>query len=256
METVRIDSQGPVTTIRLHRPEARNAFNETLIAELTRAFESVPAAARAVILTGEGAAFCAGADVAWMKKSREYTEEENARDAAAMAAMLRTIDECPKPVIARVNGHALGGGSGLVAACDIAIAAEGALFGFTEVRLGIMPAVISTFVLPKIGLRAARRYFLTGERFGAKEAAAMGLVHDVVAPDALDSKIQAMTGDLLQCGPRAVEAAKKLLREVAGISRDQAVEHTVRAIARLRVTPEAQEGLGAFLEKRKPGWSS
>ena len=255
METVRIDTHGPVTTIRLHRPEARNAFNEALIRDLTEAFRSVPADCRAVVLTGEGAAFCAGADVSWMKKSRDYTEEENARDAGAMAAMLRAIDECPKPVLARVNGPALGGGSGLVAACDLAIAAEGASFGFTEVRLGIMPAVISTFVLPRIGLRAARRYFLTGERFGAKEALAMGLVHEVVAADALDAKVHAVTGELLQCGPKAVEAAKKLLREVAGMARDQAVEHTVRAIARLRVTPEAQEGLGAFLEKRKPGWS-
>jgi methylglutaconyl-CoA hydratase len=255
MDTVRIESQGPVTTVRLHRPDARNAFNEVLIAELTQAFGSIPASARVVVLAGEGNAFCAGADVSWMKKSKDYTEEENARDAAAMAAMLRAIDECPKPVLARVNGPALGGGSGLVAACDIAIAAETSMFGFTEVRLGIMPAVISTFVLPKVGLRAARRYFLTGERFGAREALAMGLVHEVVAPDALDAKVQAITGELLQCGPRAVESAKKLLREVAGQTRDQAIDHTVRAIARLRVTPEAQEGLGAFLEKRKPNWS-
>ena len=255
METVRVETWGPATRVVLHRPEARNAFNETLISELTQAFGSIPSPCRAVVLTGEGPAFCAGADVAWMKKSKDFTEDENAKDAAAMSAMLRAIDECPKPVIASVNGAALGGGCGLVAACDIAIAAEGAQFGFTEVRLGIMPAVISSFVVPKIGLRAARRYFLTGERFGAREALAMGLIHEVVAPGALDSRIQGLLDELAQCGPRAVESAKKLLREVSGMPRDQALDHTIRAIARLRVTPEAQEGLGAFLEKRKPGWS-
>jgi len=255
METLRIDTRGPVSTVRLCRPEVRNAFNEVLIAELTGAFRAIPEGTRVVVLAGEGPSFCAGADAAWMKKSRTYTEDQNARDAAAMAEMLRAVEECPKPVIARVQGAALGGGSGLVAACDIALAAEGCQFGFTEVRLGLIPAVISTFVLPKIGAGAARRYFLTGERFGAREAMVLGLVHDVVPEEALDSRLDAMVGELLQCGPRAVEAAKKLLREVAGLEREQAIEHTVRTIARLRVSPEAQEGLGAFLEKRKPGWS-
>lgn len=255
METLRVESQGPVTTVWLHRPDVRNAFNETLIAELTQAFTAVPSSARVVVLAGEGSAFCAGADAGWMKKSRSYSEEENVRDAAAMAGMLRAVDECPKPVIARIHGAALGGGSGLVAACDIGIAAEEATFGFTEVRLGLIPAVISTFVVPRIGIGAARRYFLTGERFGAREALAMGLVHEVVARDALDLKVQALTKELLQCGPGAVEAAKKLLRDVARLSREQAIEDTIRTIARLRVSPEAQEGLGAYLDKRKPDWS-
>ncbi len=255
METLSVETRGPVTTVRLQRPEVRNAFDETLISELTQAFGAIPEATRAVVLTGEGPVFCAGADAAWMKKSKEYGEEENARDAAAMATMLRAVEECPKPVIGRVRGAALGGGSGLAAACDIVVAEEGAQFGFTEVRLGIIPAVISTFVLPKIGWGAARRYFLTGERFGAREAQALGLVHEVVSPDALDARVDALIAELLRCGPRAVEAAKRLLREVAGLSREKAIEHTVQSIARLRVSPEAQEGLGAFLEKRKPGWS-
>ena len=172
-----------------------------------------------------------------------------------MAAMLRAVDECPVPVIACVAGAALGGGSGLVAACDVAVAAEGAQFGFTEVRLGLVPAVISTFVLPKIGMRAARRYFLTGERFGAPEALAMGLVHEVAAPEALEARVEAIALQILQSGPSAVARAKRLLREVAGLPRGEAIEHTIRTIAEIRVSPEAQEGLGAFLEKRKPGWA-
>jgi methylglutaconyl-CoA hydratase len=255
METVRIETRGPVTLVRLFRPEVRNAFNETLIADVTRAFTELPPGTRVAVLGGEGAVFCAGADVGWMKRSREYTESQNAGDAAAMATMLQALDECPVPVIARVDGAALGGGCGLVAACDIALAAEGTQFGFTEARLGLIPAVISTFVLPRIGMRAARRYFLTGERFGAREALAMGLVHEVAAPDAMEARVQAIAGEILQCGPRAVVAAKQLLREVAGMPRGAAIEHTIRTIAKIRVSPEAQEGLGSFLEKRKPDWS-
>lgn len=255
METVRLDVSGPVTVIRLHRPDVRNAFNEALISELTKAFHGLPPTTRVAVLTGEGPVFCAGADVAWMKKSKDYTETQNLQDASAMAGMLRAVDECPVPVIGRVAGAALGGGSGLVAACDIVIAADDAMFGFTEARLGLIPAVISTFVLPKIGLGAARRYFLTAERFGARDAVAMGLVHEAVPPSALDARVQAVTGELLQCGPLAVRAAKRLLREVAGMQRDEAVAHTSAVIAALRVSPEAQEGLQAFLEKRRPGWS-
>lgn len=255
MESVRVDTQGPVARVSLNRPDVRNAFNEVLIAELTQAFASLPAATRVVVLSGEGPAFCAGADVAWMKKSKSYTEAENARDAGAMAAMLRTVDECPRPVIARVHGPALGGGSGLVAACDIVLASDAAQFGFTEVRLGLVPAVVSTFVLPRIGPRAARRYFLTGERFGAAEALALGLVHEVVPADRLDARVDFFVGELLRCGPAAVAAAKKLIREASALPREKAIEHTVRTIASIRVSAEAQEGLGAFLEKRKPKWS-
>lgn len=255
MKTVRVESKGPVGRVVLNRPDVRNAFDERLIAEIPQAFASLPAETRVVVLAAEGPVFCAGADVNWMKKSKSYTEEENARDAAAMAAMLRAIDECPRPVLARVHGSALGGGSGIVAACDIAVAVEGAQFGFTEARLGLIPSVISTFVLPKIGPRAARRYFLTAERFGAPEALAMGLVHEVVPADRLDARIDFFVGELLQCGPSAVAEAKKLIREAWGMPREKAIEHTVRKVAALRVSPEAQEGLGAFLEKRKPNWA-
>jgi methylglutaconyl-CoA hydratase len=254
METVRVEQRGPAAWITLNRPDVRNAFNEVLIADLTAAFRSLPGETRAVVLTGEGSVFCAGADAAWMKKSRSYTEEENARDAAGMAAMLRAVDECPCPVLARVNGHALGGGSGLVAACDIAVAVEAALFGFTEARLGLIPSVISNFVLPRIGPRSARRYFLTAERFGAAEALSIGLVHEVTRPGTLDGRVSAILGEILQCGPKAVAAAKRLIREVLPLPREQAIEHTIRTVARLRISPEAQEGLSAFLEKRKPQW--
>jgi methylglutaconyl-CoA hydratase len=253
-ETIRVETAEGVARVTLDRPEVKNAFNETVIEELRRAFTSFGTEVRAVVLTGAGDIFCAGADVQWMKKSVAYTEPENARDAAAMAAMFRAIDECPKPVIGRINGAALGGGSGLVACCDIVVAVEEALFGFTEVRLGIVPANISTFVLPKIGARAARRYFLTGERFGAA-AHAMGLVHEVVPRAGLDETVGRILADLRQCGPQAVAIAKEIIREGLARPRDQAIEYTIRTIAKVRVSPEAQEGLGAFLEKRKPRWS-
>lgn len=255
LRTIRVETEGKVATVTLDRPDVRNAFNEELIAELRHAFTSFPPDVRAVILTGGGGVFCAGADVAWMRKSKEYTEEENARDAAAMAAMFRAIDECPLPVIGRINGAAMGGALGLVACCDIAIAVDEAIFGFSEVRLGIIPANISTFVLPKIGARNARRYFLTGERFGAEEARAIGLVHEVVRPGSLDERVGAVAREILKCGPRAVAAAKELIREGMGRPREEQIAYTIETIARIRVSPEGQEGLAAFLEKRKPRWS-
>ena len=254
MNTVHVDSKGDVTTIRLHRPDVRNALNETLIAELTQAFGGLPTSTRVAVLAADGPAFCAGADAEWMKRSKSFSREENERDAAAVARLLTTIDECPVPVIARVAGPAVGGGAGLVAACDIAVAEEGAQFGFPEVRLGLVPAVISTFVLARIGMRAARRYFLTGERFAAPQALALGLIHEVTRADALDAKVEAIVREILQGGPRAVVAAKRLIRDVAGLPRDRAIEETVRVISEIRVSPEAQEGLSAFLEKRKPNW--
>jgi methylglutaconyl-CoA hydratase len=254
METIRVEIKDHVARVRLHRPEVRNALNEVLISELTGAFASLPESVRVVILSGEGAAFCSGADAVWMKKSATFSREENERDAAALAALLRAIDECPRPVLARVQGPVLGGGVGLVAACDVAVADAGAQFGFPEVRLGLVPAIISTFVLPRIGVRAARRYFLTGERFGAPQALAIGLVHELATADQLDPAIDALVQQLLQAGPRALEAAKKLIRDVARLSRDQAIQETIRAIAEIRVSPEGQEGLAAFLEKRKPRW--
>ena len=255
MTTIRIETRDGIATVTLARPDVRNAFNEVLIDDLRRAFTSFPADVRVVILTGEGSIFCAGADVQWMKQSKDKSESENAKDARAMAMMFRAIDECPRPVVARVRGAALGGGSGLVACCDIVVAAEGTQFGFTEVRLGIVPANISTFVLPKIGARAARRYFLTGERFDAARAQEIGLVHEVVADSALDAAVDGLAGEILKCGPNAVAIAKEIVREGLARPRDEAIEYTIRTIARVRVSPEGQEGLAAFLDKRKPRWS-
>jgi methylglutaconyl-CoA hydratase len=256
MDTIRVDTRDGVTRIRLNRPDVRNALNDVLVAELHRAFTGLDPSTRVVVLSGEGKVFCAGADAEWMKKSKSFTAEENRRDAAAVASMLRAVDECPLPVISRIHGAALGGGAGLAAASDIALAEEGTQFGFPEVRLGIVPALISTYVLPRIGARAARRYFLTGERFGAAEAAALGLVHEVVPPGALDQKVDALCGEILQGGPKAQGIAKRLIRGLADLPRDEAIRETIRTLSEIRVTPEAQEGLGAFLEKRKPRWPS
>jgi len=256
MDTIRVDTRDGVTRIRLNRPDFRNALDDVLVADLHRAFIGLDPAARVVVLSGEGKVFCAGADAEWMKKSKSFTAEENRRDAAAVASMLQAVDECPVPVISRIHGAALGGGAGLAAASDIALAEEGTQFGFPEVRLGIVPAIISTFVLPRIGSRAARRYFLTGERFGAAEAAALGLVHEVVPPGAIDQKVDALCGEILQGGPKAQGIAKRLIRGLEGLPRDEAIRETIRTLSEIRVTPEAQEGLGAFLEKRKPRWPS
>jgi methylglutaconyl-CoA hydratase len=259
---LKLERAAPVARITLTRPEVRNAFDEALIAELSGALASVresveedpDAAPRVLVLTGDGPAFCAGADMSWMKKSVQFTREENEADARRFASMLRDLDELPIATVARVNGTCLGGGMGLVACCDVAVAVEGADFGFTEVRLGIAPAVISSFVLPKIGAAAARRYFLTGEIFKAPEAKAIGLVHEVASAERLDDATASITAAVLGNGPRAVAAAKRLIREGLALPRDEAIENAVRAIARLRASPEGQEGLGAFLEKRRPAW--
>ena len=255
---------GPVARITLARPEVRNAFDDVMIVDLSRAFESVTArfasdpggSPRALVITGDGTAFCAGADVNWMRRSVSYTREQNEGDARRMAAMLRLLDELPIPTIARVNGACLGGGMGLISCCDLVIAVESADFGFTEARLGIAPAVISSFVLPKIGAAAARRYFLTAEIFKAETARAIGLVHEIAPADALDARVEALLGTLLGNGPRAVAAAKRLIRENLALRRDDAIENSVRAIAALRASEEGQEGLGAFLEKRRPAWKA
>ena len=254
METIKTEQRGQAFWVTLDRPEVKNAFNDVVIRELREVFAALPKEARVVVLTGAGSVFCAGADVNWMKKSKSYTEEQNRTDAAAMSAMFRAIDECPRPVIGRINGVALGGGTGLTAVCDIVVAVESAQFGFTEVRLGIVPAVISAYVLPKIGPAMARRYFITGERFGVDVASRLGLVHEVAKADELDTKVEKMVGEILACGPDAVSIAKKLVQDELPMTRDEAVDYTVKTIAKVRVTPEAQEGLGAFLEKRKAGW--
>ena len=244
MSGLRIERDGGVLRITLAKPERRNAFDAELIAQLHEAFADV-GDARAVVLAGDGPSFCAGADVEWQRASIDLTYDENVEDALRLYRMCERIDRCPAPVVARVHGYALGGGSGLLACADIAVAAPDATFGFSEVKLGIIPAVISPFVLPKIGAHA-RRYFLTGERFGAETALRIGLVHDIA--DDLDAAVEHVVGELLTSGPEAVRAAKELVRErLPG-------EETARVAARLRSGDEGQEGLRAFLEKRTPNW--
>jgi len=240
MAGLRIDRDGQILRITLAKPLRRNAFDAELIRELTEAFADV-GDARAVVFAGEGASFCAGADIEWQRSAVDLTYDENVEDAMRLYRMCEAIDTCPAPVVAAVQGYALGGGSGLVACADIAIAARDATFGFSEVKLGIIPAVISPFVLPKIGAHA-RRYFLTGERFDAETALRIGLVHEVT--EQLDAAMDRVVAALRTSGPRAVREAKKLVRE------RPAGEETARIAARLRTGDEGQEGLRAFLEHR------
>jgi len=251
---------GPVERLTLNRPDVRNAFNEHVIAELTAWAADTRAAAgrgevRAVVVAGAGKTFCAGADVAWMAKTVRYTEEENVRDATAMSQMFAAIDALPVPVVGRVQGGALGGGAGLAAVCDIVVADADALFGFTETKLGILPAVISPFALAKIGRSAARELFLTGMRFSAARAKEIGLVHAVVPAAELDAAADGYLREILAAGPEAIAAAKALIPDVWHRTVDDAMAITAAAIAARRVSGEGQEGLRAFLEKRKPSWS-
>jgi len=250
-------SEGPVGRVVLSRPEVRNAFDDALIAELTEAFTSwsIDPAIRVVILQGEGPSFCAGADIAWMRKAGTYSREENEADAGRMARMLRAIDACAKPVVALVHGHAIGGGVGLTAAADIAIAAEGTIFSLAEVKLGILPAVISPYVLRAIGARQARDLFLTGDRFDAKEAMRIGLVHAVVPAAELEAAGRRKVESLLTSGPEAVGVAKRLIEKVSGLDPEAAMPLTIETISARRASEEAREGLSAFLEKRKPRWA-
>ena len=242
MGALRIDRDAGVLRITIAKPERRNAFDAALIAELHDAFSAV-GDARAVVLAGDGPSFCAGADVEWQRASIELSFDENVEDALRLYAMLEAVDSCPAPVVARVQGYALGGGSGLSACADIVVAAPDATFGFTEVRLGIIPAVISPFVLAKIGPGHARRLFLTGERFDAETALRIGLVH--VLADDLDAEVERFVGELLRSGPEAMRAAKRLARE-----RPATGDELARLAAGMRSGPEGQEGLRAFLEKR------
>ncbi|KGM57839.1 enoyl-CoA hydratase [Lysobacter arseniciresistens ZS79] len=249
--------EGAVARLRLNRPEVHNAFDATLIAALTGALESVGAdpAVRVVVVEGEGASFSAGADLNWMRGMAAASEDENREDSLALARLMRTLNELPKPTIARVHGAAFGGGVGLVACCDIAIGAYGARFGLTESRLGLLPAVISPYVIEAIGARQARRWFASAEIFDAAQAHRMDLLHEVVDAEDLDATLQRQVELLLRAGPVASAQAKALVRQVAAHA-DGARHDADNAalIARLRVSPEGQEGLGAFLEKRTPGW--
>jgi methylglutaconyl-CoA hydratase len=244
---LRIDRDELVLHITLARPERRNAFDAALIGELTEAFTDV-GDARAVVLRGEGQSFCAGADVDWQRSAIDLSYEANVEDALRLYRMMETIDSAPAPVVAAVQGYALGGGSGLVCCTDIAVAAPDATFGFSEVKLGIVPAVISPFVFARIGTAAARRLFLTGERFGADTALRIGLVHEVA--DDVDGAVERIVGELLTSGPEAARAAKQLIRDRP--DGNQAAQ----LAAKLRASPEGQNGLRAFLDKRPPAWRS
>jgi methylglutaconyl-CoA hydratase len=257
LERLQLETEGPVARVWLNRPEARNAFDGLMVTELRKTLfhlfglDSV----RVVVLGGRGPSFCAGGDLTWMKAMAGFTRDENLGEAQALADLFFTVYESPKPVVARVHGAALGGGAGLVAACDIPIAALGTQFGFTEVRLGLIPAVISPYVLRKIGESAARELFLTGERFEAVRAQEIGLVRAAVPPEDLDAAVDARVKELLQAAPRAVAEAKALVREVGYRRVEDVQRYTVERLADIRASAEGQEGMRAFLEKRKPYWA-
>ena len=256
LERLQVEFDGPVARIWMNRPDARNAFDGLMTTELRKTLFDLRTvdAVRVIVLGGRGLAFCAGADLQWMKAMVAFSREENLREAQALADLFFTVYNSPKPVVARVHGAALGGGAGLVAASDIAVAALGSEFGFTEVRLGIVPAVISPYVISKIGESAARELFLTGERFEAVKAHEIGLVRWAVPEDDLDMTVERRVQELLLAGPRAVAEAKALIREVAFRRVEDVQRYTVERIADIRISAEAQEGMKAFLEKRKPYW--
>jgi methylglutaconyl-CoA hydratase len=257
-QSLAIERQGPVGLITMNRPERHNAFDDVLILELTDALRSMEAedGVRLVVLSGAGKSFSAGADLNWMKRMAGFSKDENQRDAMGLGALMRTLAHLRKPTLARVQGPAYGGGVGLVACCDIAVASQDALFALSEVKLGLIPAVISPYVVAAIGERAARRYFLTGERIQAAEAWRLGLVHELVGDeDDLDEKIGEIVDTMLVCGPAAQREAKDLIRAVAGRPvTSELIQDTAERIARIRSSPEGREGVGAFLEKRRPSW--
>ncbi len=256
-QTLAIDIADRVATLTLNRPEVRNAFNEITIAELSLAFDELGRddSVRAIVLAANGPAFCAGADLNWMKKMAGYSHAENSEDAGKLADMLRTIYVCPKPVVAKIQGDCYAGGMGLVAACDIAVAATSASFCLSEVKLGLIPATISPYVIKAMGEQAARRYFLTAEKFSAQEAHRIGFVHDIVGPDALDAHVSAIVKALVTSSPNAVREAKVLVRDVTGKAIDSAMMvDSAERIARIRASDEGREGVASFLEKRKPSW--
>ena len=254
---IQVTQSGAVARITLTQPEVRNAFSDEVIAEITAAFTEVGARpdVRVVVLAAEGPAFCAGANLNWMRRMADYTREENLIDAGKLAEMLRVIYECPKPTIARVQGDVYAGGMGLVAACDMAVSVDTAGYCLSEVKLGLIPATISPYVIRAMGARAAHRYFLTAERFDAAEALRTGFVHAVVAPDQLDAKVDELARAITAASPDAVRACKKLVQDVA--ERDinaQLIAATVEGIADIRASEQGREGVQSFLQKRKPGW--
>ena len=248
---------GAIATVTLSRPDIRNAFNDVVIAELTAAFQDAASRAevRAVVLAATGPAFCAGADLNWMRRMADYSRAENLADAGALAEMLRVMYECPKPTIAKIQGDVVAGGMGLVAVCDMAVSVETAHFCLSEVKLGLIPATISPYVVRAMGARAAHRYFLTAERFDAKEAHRIGFVHEIVSADRLDAKVAELTSALVSASPNAVRSCKNLLQDVAGRDIDAPlIARTVEGIADIRASREGREGVQSFLQKRKPFW--
>ena len=256
-QTLKVTAEGRVLHVQLDRPDVHNAFNDTLISEAIALFESIDEASeyRIIVLSGGGPNFCAGADLNWMSKMVSYTRDENIRDSSLLAKMYSLINDCPLPVIGRIQGAAIGGGTGLVSVCDIAIATAGTKFGLSEVKLGIIPAVISPYVIAKIGVSHARALFMTGERFGAERALQIGLVHHVVADEAeLDTRVAEMIKQLLTSGPEAVRECKRLIRFVSSNDLVEAIPYTIDAIATRRTTAEGQAGMSAFLKKEKAPW--
>lgn len=252
-----ITQSGAVATLTLNRPEVRNAFNDEAIAALTQAFRDLgeQAEVRCIVLAAEGKAFCAGADLGWMRRMADYSRAENLADAQALAEMLRVIYQCPKPTIARIQGDVYAGGVGLVAACDMAVSVDTAHFCLSEVKIGLIPATISPYVIRAMGPRAAHRYFLTAERFDAGQAQRIGLVHEVVGAEALDSAVAGLTSALVSASPAAVRSCKQLLHAVADREIDAGlITHTVEAIADIRSSNEGKEGVQSFLQKRQPSW--
>lgn len=254
--TIKIDLRGQVVWVILNRPEVRNAFNATMISEVARAFKLINSHPdlRIVVLTGEGNAFCAGADLNWMKGVIDYSYEENLQDSQNLAEMFALMSACPLPLIARVNGPAIGGGTGMVAVCDIVIASEKAVFSLSEVKLGLVPACISPYVIRRMGDRNCREYFLTGERLTAEKALAAGLANKIVPEGKLDEAIEQLIKQLISSGPKALAWCKQLLAKVPPMSEQEAGAYTAEVITRLRMSDEGQEGMKAFFEKRKPKW--
>ncbi len=257
MQHVRIETTGHMARVVLSRPEVRNAFNSVLIQELAEAFAELSrdTRVRCIVLAGDGPAFCAGGDLNWMRQMADYTREQNIADASKLAGMLKTIYACPKPTIAAIHGDVFAGGMGLVSACDIAVSVDGATFCLSEVKLGLIPATISPYVIRAMGPRAAHRYFLTAERFDAAEALRIGFVHEVVPPELLSLRVEAIAQALVGAGPAALAACKRLLHDVAEREIEaELVAMTVKGIADIRASDEGKEGVSSFLQKRKPRW--
>jgi len=256
-DTIELQRKKNIVTIYLNRPDVHNAMNEKLMKELTTCFKNLSEdkEVRVIILSGKGKSFCAGADLNWMKSMAKYSKEENIKDSRLLLDLYEAIYNCPKPVIARINGHAFGGGIGLFAVCDINISVPNCKFAFSEVKLGIIPAVISTYIVRRIGLSNMKQLFITGERFNSEHAIKIGLIDHVVPEEELDSFIQKYSEQLISSGPNAVKEVKKLVESYEKMDINKYKEHTVRKIADLRISKEGQEGINAFLEKRKTKWS-